>query len=115
MQPISCPYSPPVDAVFRALADPTRRELLDALFDEPGQTLAELTEPLDMTRQAVSKHLTALEAAGLVAARRVGREKHHYLNPVPILEIQDRWISRYTEAPARVLLDLKRELEEKED
>jgi DNA-binding transcriptional ArsR family regulator len=103
-----------MDEVFRALADPTRRELLDRLRDEPGATLAELCDPLDLTRQAVSKHLAVLEAAGLVACRWVGREKHHYLNPVPLVEIHDRWISKFAATRARGLLELRRALEEKE-
>jgi DNA-binding transcriptional ArsR family regulator len=104
-----------VDDVFRALADPSRRRLLDRLHAEPGVTLAELCEPLDMTRQAVSKHLAVLEAAGLVATRWVGREKHHYLNPVPLVEIHERWISKFAAQRARRLLELKRALEEKEE
>jgi DNA-binding transcriptional ArsR family regulator len=103
-----------MDEVFRALADPTRRHLLDLLHDDPGATLQELCEPLDMTRQAVSKHLSVLEAAGLVACRRLGREKHHYLNPVPLVEIHERWISKHTDVKARRLLELRRALEEKE-
>jgi DNA-binding transcriptional ArsR family regulator len=104
-----------MDDVFRALADPTRRALLDALHGEPGATLAELAEPLDMSRQAVSKHLAVLEAAGLVACRRAGREKHHYLNPVPLVAIHERWISKFAANRARKLLELRRALEEKED
>ena len=103
-----------MDEVFRALADPTRRRLLDLLHAEPGSTLSELCEPLDMTRQAVSKHLAVLEAAGLVVCRWLGREKHHYLNPVPLVEIHERWISKHTDAKARRLLELRRTLEEKE-
>ena len=104
-----------MDDVFRALADPSRRELLDRLHAEPGMTLAELSEPLDMSRQAVSKHLAVLEEAGLVACRRVGREKHHYLNPVPLVAIQERWISKFAAQRARRLLELRRALEEKEE
>jgi DNA-binding transcriptional ArsR family regulator len=104
-----------VDDVFRALADPSRRELLDRLHAEPGATLAELAEPLDMSRQAVSKHLAVLEAAKLVACRWVGREKHHYLNPVPLVEVQERWISKFAATRARRLLELRRALEEKEE
>ena len=104
-----------VDDVFRALADASRRDLLDRLHAEPGATLAELAEPLDMSRQAVSKHLAVLEAAGLVACRWVGREKHHYLNPVPLVEIQERWISKFAAKKARRLLELRRALEEKEE
>ena len=104
-----------MDNVFRALADPSRRDLLDRLRAEPGTTLAELAAPLDMSRQAVSKHLAVLEAARLVACRWVGREKHHYLNPVPLLEIQERWISKFAAKRARRLLELQRALEEKEE
>ena len=104
-----------MDEVFRALADPTRRALLDVLHAEPGATLGELAEPLDMTRQAVSKHLLVLESAGLVACRWSGREKHHYLNPVPLVEIHDRWISKFAATRARGLLELRRALEEKEE
>lgn len=103
-----------MDDVFRALADPTRRQLLDLLHVDPGATLSELCEPVDMTRQAVSKHLAVLEAAGLVACRWLGREKHHYLNPVPLVEIHERWISKHTDAKARRLVELRRALEEKE-
>ncbi len=104
-----------MDEVFRALADPTRRALLDRLRDEPGATLGELCEPLEQTRQAVSKHLGVLEQAGLVACRWIGREKHHYLNPVPLVEIHDRWISKFAARNARRLLELRRALEEKEE
>ena len=103
-----------VDAVFKALADPTRRELLDRLAAEPGSTLQALCEPLPVTRQAVSKHLAVLEQAGLVASRWSGREKQHWLNPVPLVEIHDRWISKHTATRARRLLELRRALEEKE-
>ncbi|HTO08998.1 MAG TPA: metalloregulator ArsR/SmtB family transcription factor [Myxococcota bacterium] len=104
-----------MDDVFRALADETRRRLLDRLHAEPGATLSELAEPLDMTRQAVSKHLALLEAAGLVVSRWAGREKHHYLNPVPLVEIHERWISKFAAQRARRLLELRRALEEKEE
>jgi DNA-binding transcriptional ArsR family regulator len=103
-----------VDEVFRALADPTRRELLDRLRADNGQTLNELCSRLAMTRQAVSKHLTILEDANLVATVRRGREKLHYLNPVPIGEIYDRWIGKYERARVVALADLKRALEDKE-
>jgi len=94
--------------VFRALADDGRRALLDALFDRDGQTVGELCEVLpDMTRFGVMKHLAVLEQAHLVVTERVGRSKHHYLNPVPIREIHDRWISRYTEPFVAGLLDLR--------
>jgi uncharacterized protein YndB with AHSA1/START domain len=100
-----------VEPVFKALADPTRRELLDELFRRDGQTLGALASQFAMTRVAVAKHLRLLEAAGLVATRRRGREKLHYLNPVPIRLIHDRWVSKYTEAWAAGLVDLKRDLE----
>jgi DNA-binding transcriptional ArsR family regulator len=96
-----------MDAVFKALADASRRHLLDALRRDDGQTLSELSQTLDMSRQAVSKHLGVLERAGLVLCHRVGRAKHHYLNPVPIRQIGDRWISRYARAPMRALADLE--------
>lgn len=99
------------DPVFKALADPTRRLLLDRLFERDGQTLTELEEDLDMTRFGVMKHLRLLEQAGLVLHRRRGREKLHYLNPVPIRTIHDRWIDKYTEHRVAALTDLKRDLE----
>jgi DNA-binding transcriptional ArsR family regulator len=104
-----------VDDVFKALADPTRRELLDRLRAGNGQTLTELSTRLAMTRQAVSKHLAILEAANLVTAVRRGREKLHYLNPVPIGEIYDRWIGKYERSRVAALADLKRALEDKDD
>ena len=100
-----------MEAVFRALADPTRRSLLDALHAEDGQTLVALTAGYDMTRIAVAKHLRLLEDAGLVVSRRRGREKRHFLNPVPIRLIHDRWVSKYTEPWAAGLAGLKTELE----
>jgi DNA-binding transcriptional ArsR family regulator/uncharacterized protein YndB with AHSA1/START domain len=100
-----------VEAVFKALADPTRRALLDALFARDGQTLVALTAGHDMTRIAVAKHLRLLEEAGLVVSRRRGREKLHYLNAVPIQLIHDRWVSKYAERWAAGLSGLKRELE----
>ena len=100
------------DTVFKALADPTRRHLLDALFKRDGQTLGELGRRLEMTRFGVMKHLRVLEEAGLVVTRRQGREKFHYLNPVPIRLIHDRWIDKYTERISAMLSDLKQELEE---
>ena len=100
------------DHVFKALADPTRRYLLDRLFDEDGRTLTELESELEMTRFGVMKHLRVLEEAGLVVTRRAGREKLHYLNPVPIRLIHDRWIDKYTEGRVSALLDLKAQLEE---
>ena len=100
-----------VDLVFRALADPTRRALLDELFVRDGQTLVSLTARHDMTRIAVAKHLKILEDAGLIVSRRRGREKRHYLNPVPIRLIHDRWVSKYTEPWAAGLVGMKHELE----
>ena len=101
------------DCVFRALADPSRRLLLDSLFARDGQTLGELTQRLpEMTRFGVMKHLRVLEAANLVTARKVGREKLHYLNPVPIRLIHDRWIGKYSEPWVGALADLKVTLEQ---
>ena len=101
------------DLVFRALADPTRRFLLDRLFVRDGRTLTELESELDMTRFGVMKHLRVLEEAGLVAARKSGREKLHFLNPVPIRLIHDRWIDKYTERRVTALTELTSELEER--
>ena len=101
------------DRVFKALADPTRRFLLDRLFARDGRTLTELESDLEMTRFGVMKHLRVLEDAGLVVTRRSGREKLHFLNPVPIRLIHDRWIDKYTERQVSALVDLKNELEEK--
>jgi len=100
-----------VEPVFKALADPTRRELLDELFHHDGQSLGALAGRFAMTRVAVAKHLRLLEDAGLVTAHRRGREKLHYLNPVPIRLVHDRWVSKYTEAWTAGLVDLKRDLE----
>jgi DNA-binding transcriptional ArsR family regulator len=100
------------DRVFKALADPTRRHLLDQLFDRDGRTLTELETELAMTRFGVMKHLRVLEDAGLVVSRRSGREKLHFLNPVPIRLIHNRWIDKYTERKVSALLDLKTELED---
>jgi len=104
-----------MDDVFKALADPTRRLLLDRLFAENGQTLGALCTQLGMTRQAVTKHLRILEAANLVATVRQGREKLHYLNPVPIHEIAQRWIGKYERGSLRLLDDLKTRLEGEHD
>ncbi len=101
------------DLVFKALADPTRRFLLDRLFVRDGRTLTELESELEMTRFGVMKHLRVLEDAGLVVTRKSGREKLHFLNPVPIRLIHDRWIDKYTERQVSALVDLKSELEEK--
>ena len=105
---------PAVDDVFRALADATRRELLDRLFEANGQTLHALCAHLSMSRQAVTKHLTVLEAARLVVTIKNGREKLHYLNPVPIGEIYARWIGKYEKSRLRALAALKRGLEDDE-
>ena len=112
MQPNGCIISRVNEnAVFRALADPSRRLLLDRLHARGGQTLSELCQGLDMTRQAVAKHLSVLEAANLVSARRRGREKLHFINPVPINEIAERWIGKFERTRLRALADLKRSLE----
>src|ERR1700694_1357562 len=102
-----------MDAVFRALADPTRRRLLDELFEQDGQTLTALERRLPMTRFGVMKHLKVLEQAGLVVTRRRGREKLHFLNPVPIRLVHDRWVSKYAEPWAATLSDVKHRLEDK--
>ena len=101
-----------MDAVFKALADESRRKLLDQLHKNNGQTLGELCEYLDMTRQAVTKHLLLLEAANLVVVVWRGREKQHYLNPVPLQEIYERWIGKYERHRLQALSDLKKGLEE---
>jgi uncharacterized protein YndB with AHSA1/START domain len=101
-----------MEPVFRALADPTRRDLLDALFGEDGQTLSMLEARFEMTRPGVAKHLRILEGAGLVVTKRRGREKLHFLNPVPIRLVHDRWVSKYTEQWAAGLVGLKHDLEE---
>jgi DNA-binding transcriptional ArsR family regulator len=99
------------DAVFRALADTSRRQLLDRLHGKNGQTLGELCRGLDMTRQAVAKHLSILEEANLVSWKRQGREKLHFINPVPINEIAERWIGKFERPRLRALSELKRKLE----
>ncbi len=99
------------DLLFKALADPSRRKLLDLLHASDGQTLNELCEHLDMTRQAVTQHLDVLETANLVATVRRGREKLHFLNPVPLQEIYDRWIAKFEKPRLKALTDLKRRLE----
>jgi DNA-binding transcriptional ArsR family regulator len=101
-----------VDVVFRALADPTRRSLLDELFARDGQTLTELERRLPMSRFGVMKHLKVLEEAGLVTTQRRGREKLHHLNAVPIRLIHDRWVSKYAQPLAATISGIKRELEE---
>jgi uncharacterized protein YndB with AHSA1/START domain len=116
--PWGAAYNPDVadDLAFRALGDPTRRWLLDRLFERQGRTLNDLhSEVPGMTRFGVMKHLRVLEAAGLVVTRRVGREKFHYLNPVPVQLIHDRWVSKYTRPKAAALADLKEELERSEE
>ena len=100
------------DGVFKALADPTRRHLLDRLFERDGRTLTELESEIEMTRFGVMKHLRILEEAGLVVTRKEGRRKLHYLNPVPIRRLHDRWIDKYTERRVSALADLKTKLEE---
>ncbi len=99
------------DRVFKALADPTRRFLLDLLFEREGRTLSELEAKVDMTRIGVMKHLRLLEEAGLVVTRKAGRQKLHFLNPVPIRLIHDRWIGKYAERHASALANLKTDLE----
>jgi DNA-binding transcriptional ArsR family regulator len=101
-----------MDEVFKALADPTRRSLLDELFREDGQTLSVLERRLPMTRFGVMKHLKVLEEAGLVTTKRRGREKLHFLNPVPIRLVHDRWVSKYAEPWAAGLSELKKDIEE---
>jgi DNA-binding transcriptional ArsR family regulator len=103
------------DKIFKALADPARRLLLDRLHAENGQTLGALCAHLDMTRQAVTKHLVVLEEANLVAVVWKGREKLHYLNPVPIHEIAERWIKKFEKGRLSALADLKKKLEEGAD
>lgn len=104
-----------VDAVFRALADPTRRRILDRLHERTGQSLGELCDGLGMTRQAVSKHLAQLESAGLVATLRRGREKLHHLDPVPIQEIHDRWIGKFERDRVQAITSLRAALEDRDD
>jgi DNA-binding transcriptional ArsR family regulator len=99
------------DAVFRALADASRRQLLDRLHQRNGQTLGELCRGLEMTRQAVAKHLAVLEEANLVSWKRQGREKLHFINPVPINEVTERWISKFELPRLRAISDLKKDLE----
>jgi len=101
-----------MDKVFKALADESRRRLLDLLHEENGRTLGSLCEHIDMSRQAVTKHLVILEDAGLVTVVWSGREKLHYLNPVPLHEIYERWIGKFERRPLRALHDLKKKLEE---
>jgi DNA-binding transcriptional ArsR family regulator len=114
MQSFGCILWRQMDAVFKALADRSRRKLLDRLRRSNGQTLTELCKDLDITRQAVTKHLALLEAANLVAVVWRGREKLHYLNPVPLHEIYERWIGKYERHRLQALSDLKKSLEAKE-
>lgn len=102
------------DAVFSALADRTRRQMLDRLFDAPGLTLNDLVANLSMARQSASRHLKVLEDAGLVTVRWQGREKKHFLNPVPIVEIERRWTAKFAHTRAEALLDMKQRLEAEE-
>jgi DNA-binding transcriptional ArsR family regulator len=114
MQPKSCIIAgvdADMDKVFKALADPSRRRLLDRLHTDNGQTLGELCKHLDMSRQAATKHLALLEAANLLVVIWRGREKLHYLNPVPIHEIAERWIGKFERGRLRVLAELKKQLE----
>jgi DNA-binding transcriptional ArsR family regulator len=99
------------DLLFNALADPSRRKLLDLLYARDGQTLSELCEHLDMTRQGVTQHLDLLEAANLVTTKRRGREKLHFLNPVPLHQLYERWIAKFEKPRLKALADLKRRLE----
>ena len=103
-----------MDKVFKAMADPTRRRILDSLFERDGQTLTALEQQLPMTRFGVAKHLKVLEEANLVVTRRRGREKLHFLNPVPIRLVYERWVSKYSEPMAQTLTGLKATLEEEE-
>jgi DNA-binding transcriptional ArsR family regulator len=115
MQPQGCTSWSGVDKVFRALADASRRKLLDRLHEDNGQTLSQMCEHLDMSRQAVTKHLAILEDANLVVTIWRGREKLHYLNPVPIHEISHRWIGKFDRQRLATLRDLKKHLEEERD
>jgi DNA-binding transcriptional ArsR family regulator len=112
MQVNDCMNQP--DLLFKALADSSRRKLLDLLYANDGQTLGQLCEHLNMTRQSVTQHLDVLEAANLVATRRRGREKLHFLNPVPLQDIYERWIAKFERPRLKALHDLKRRLEGEE-
>jgi DNA-binding transcriptional ArsR family regulator len=103
-----------MDAAFKALADKSRRQLLDRLHNKNGQTLGDLCEGLEMSRQAVTKHLSVLEGANLVAVQWRGREKLHFINPVPIFDIADRWIGKFERGRLRALSDLRKSLEREE-
>jgi len=104
-----------MDKIFKALADSTRRRMLDRLFDNQGQTLTELTDGLGMRRQSATRHLALLEEAGLITAQWNGREKKHFLNPLPIAEIGRRWIDKFSAPRAEAILNLKKALEERDD
>lgn len=104
-----------MDPVFKALADPTRRALLDRLLEEQGQTLTQLIDGLGMRRQSATRHIAILEAAGLITTRRQGREKFHYLNPVPIAEISRRWLDKYSADRTAAILNLRDALQETGD
>ena len=112
---IKSPIIPSMDEVFKALADSTRRELLDRLRERDGQSLSALEEGLPMSRFGVMKHLKVLEEAGLLTTRKRGREKLHFLNPVPIMLIHDRWVSKYAEPWASALSELKQEMEDEDE
>jgi DNA-binding transcriptional ArsR family regulator len=101
-----------MDLIFKALADRNRRKMLDRLYREPGQTLSELVHGLGMTRQSASRHVSILASAGLIVSHWSGREKLHFLNPVPVAEITDRWLDKFTKDKAKVMLALKDALEE---
>ena len=101
------------DKVFKALADPTRRKLLDLLYERNGQTLGQLCDNLDMARQSATQHLDILEAANLVSTVRRGREKLHFINPVPLQEVYERWVRKFERGRLALLHDLKKELERK--
>ena len=104
-----------MDKVFKALSDPSRRKLLDRLYASGGQTLGQLCEQMGMSRQAVAQHLGVLEAANLISTVKRGREKHHYLNPVPIHEIYDRWVRKFERRGLKALDQLKKQLEGEPD
>ena len=104
-----------MDAVFKALSDSTRRQILDRLFERPGQSLTELIDGLDMRRQSAAKHVAILETAGLVSCQWQGREKLHYLNPVPVAEIRDRWFDKFSGERAAAILNLRSALEDYAD
>ncbi len=114
MQPFSC-IIVTLDNIFKALADSSRRAILDSLYEQDGQTLNELCDIVSFSRQGLSKHLKILEEAGLVVTEWQGREKLHYLNPIPLQEISDRWVRKYARQRARSVITLKKALENKND